>query len=104
MMFRGVVKSGSPISRWMTRRPCSSSARARASTSNAVSVPSRARPAARPASGTALLLRTPPELARERALQLLADVRDEPDRSRDHGDAAHGLPREAELTADRADR
>src|SRR5205823_5859315 len=34
-------KSGSPISRWMTSRPCASSMRAWASTSNAPSVPSR---------------------------------------------------------------
>src|SRR5436190_5228006 len=40
-MCCGVPKSGSPISRWMTRRPEASSAFARASTSNAVSVPSR---------------------------------------------------------------
>src|SRR4051794_23260275 len=40
-MFFGVSKSGSPISRWTTSLPCASSARARASTSNAVSVPSR---------------------------------------------------------------
>src|SRR3954471_21707981 len=40
-MCPGVPKSGSPISRWMTRRPDASSAFARASTSNAVSVPSR---------------------------------------------------------------
>src|SRR5690242_4859954 len=40
-MCAGVPKSGSPISRWITRRPDASSAFARASTSNAVSVPSR---------------------------------------------------------------
>src|SRR5437764_14389381 len=40
-MCSGVPKSGSPISRWITRRPEASSAFARASTSNAVSVPSR---------------------------------------------------------------
>src|SRR5688500_3916002 len=41
-MCAGVSKSGSPISRWTTSRPFASSARARTSTSNAVSVPSRA--------------------------------------------------------------
>src|SRR5262245_4869940 len=40
-MFRGVSKSGSPISRWTTSTPRASSWRARASTSKAVSVPSR---------------------------------------------------------------
>ena len=45
-MCAGVSKSGSPISRWMTSRPVRSIARARASTENAVSVPSRATPAA----------------------------------------------------------
>src|SRR6185312_683421 len=40
-MCSGVPKSGSPISRWITRRPDASSAFARASTSKAVSVPSR---------------------------------------------------------------
>ena len=40
-MWAGVSKSGSPISRWTISRPCRSSARARASTSNADSVPSR---------------------------------------------------------------
>src|SRR5438034_11232059 len=40
-MFAGVSKSGSPISRWMTSTPVASIWRARASTSNAVSVPSR---------------------------------------------------------------
>ena len=45
-MWPGVAKSGSPISRWTIRRPCASSARARASTSNAVSVPSLSRLAA----------------------------------------------------------
>src|SRR5207253_4739295 len=40
-MWVGVSKSGSPISRWMTLRPFASSARARASTSNADSVPRR---------------------------------------------------------------
>src|SRR5689334_11713162 len=40
-MFFGVSKSGSPIWRWMTERPWASSALARASTSNAVSVPRR---------------------------------------------------------------
>ena len=35
----GVSKSGSPIWRWMIERPCASSARARALTSNALSVP-----------------------------------------------------------------
>src|SRR5664279_177924 len=43
MMWRGVVKSGSPICRWMIRRPDASSAFARASTSKAVSVPRRLR-------------------------------------------------------------
>src|SRR5919204_2361605 len=38
-MLGGVGKSGSPISRWMMLRPLDSSARARASTSKAVSVP-----------------------------------------------------------------
>src|SRR5438105_15403930 len=38
-MCFGVGKSGSPISRWRTRRPCASTARARARTSEAVSVP-----------------------------------------------------------------
>src|SRR5207302_3021137 len=38
-IFGGVGKSGSPISRWMMLRPCASSLRALASTSNAVSVP-----------------------------------------------------------------
>src|SRR2546425_971065 len=42
-MCAGVSKSGSPISRWMTRRPDASSAFARASTSKAVSVPRRSR-------------------------------------------------------------
>src|SRR5262245_25242553 len=41
MMCKGVSKSGSPISRCTTLRPCASRARARASTSNADSVPSR---------------------------------------------------------------
>src|SRR4051795_2632581 len=45
-MCAGVSKSGSPISRWMTSRPARSIARALASTENAVSVPSRATPAA----------------------------------------------------------
>src|SRR5260370_3045144 len=45
--FAGVSKSGSPISRWTTSLPCASKARARASTSKAVSVP---RPAIRLAS------------------------------------------------------
>src|SRR5262245_11011378 len=40
-MYAGVSKSGSPISRWITDFPWASSARARASTSNAVSVPRR---------------------------------------------------------------
>ena len=40
-MCAGVSKSGSPISRCTISRPCASSARARASTSNADSVPSR---------------------------------------------------------------
>src|SRR5215470_1860245 len=40
-MWAGVSKSGSPISRWTTSLPCRSSAFARASTSNADSVPSR---------------------------------------------------------------
>src|SRR4051812_45075484 len=40
-MFFGVSKSGSPISRCTTSLPSASSARARASTSKAVSVPSR---------------------------------------------------------------
>src|SRR5207244_11136231 len=40
-MWAGVSKSGSPISRWTTLLPCRSRARARASTSKAVSVPSR---------------------------------------------------------------
>ena len=39
-MNDGVAKSGSPISRWTTSRPVRSISRARASTSNAVSVPS----------------------------------------------------------------
>ena len=39
--LRGVSKSGSPISRWMTSRPVASSARARAAASKAVSVPIR---------------------------------------------------------------
>src|ERR1700712_3010602 len=43
MMWRGVVKSGSPICRWMIRRPDASRAFARARTSNAVSVPRRLR-------------------------------------------------------------
>src|SRR4030088_3171234 len=38
-MFSGVGKTGSPISRWMTLRPCASSIRAFASTSKAPSVP-----------------------------------------------------------------
>src|SRR5881398_2152119 len=38
-MFGGVGKSGSPISRWTMLRPCASSLRALARTSNAVSVP-----------------------------------------------------------------
>ena len=42
MMWAGVSKSGSPISRWMTCLPLASSARARPRTSKAVSVPSRA--------------------------------------------------------------
>src|SRR6266571_430657 len=46
-MCAGVAKSGSPISRWMTSRPSRSSAFARASTSKAVSVPSRSRLSAR---------------------------------------------------------
>src|SRR6185437_6891522 len=41
MIFGGVEKSGSPISRWMMSLPWRSNARARLSTSNAVSVPSR---------------------------------------------------------------
>src|SRR2546427_5541827 len=41
LMWAGVSKSGSPISRWTTVFPWRSSARARASTSNADSVPSR---------------------------------------------------------------
>src|SRR5207248_11068329 len=40
-MFFGVSKSGSPISRWTTSTPFASSCRARARTSNAVSVPRR---------------------------------------------------------------
>src|SRR5215475_14173951 len=104
MMNRGVVKSGSPISRWMTRRPCSSSARARASTSNAVSVPRRAREAASAGSATALLLGAAPQLPGERVLELLAEMRDEPDRAGDHGDPAGHPPRKAELAADRPDR
>src|SRR5580765_2204408 len=40
-MWAGVSKSGSPISRWTISLPCRSSAFARASTSNADSVPSR---------------------------------------------------------------
>src|SRR5436309_2426241 len=40
-MLSGVAKSGSPISRWTMRLPSASSLRARASTSNAPSVPSR---------------------------------------------------------------
>src|SRR5437667_7638431 len=40
-MWAGVSKSGSPISRWTMLLPCRSRARARASTSKAVSVPSR---------------------------------------------------------------
>src|SRR5580765_499126 len=104
MMNRGVVKSGSPISRWITRRPCSSSARARASTSKAVSVPSRASPAASACSATALLLGAAPQLPSDRVLELLADVGDEPDRACDHGDAAGHAPGEAELAADRPDR
>src|SRR5215469_969062 len=40
-MLSGVAKSGSPISRWTTRRPPASRWRALASTSNAPSVPSR---------------------------------------------------------------
>src|SRR6266511_5646149 len=45
-MCAGVLKSGSPISRWMTSRPSASISLARASTENAVSVPRRATPAA----------------------------------------------------------
>src|SRR5437588_322305 len=41
MTWRGVSKSGSPISRWMTSRPRASSARAFTSTSKADSVPIR---------------------------------------------------------------
>src|SRR5438045_7039655 len=55
-MWEGVSKSGSPISRWMTLRPSASSARARARTSKADSVPRRDRRAARrtpaPTTGT----------------------------------------------------
>src|SRR5256885_4085931 len=40
-MLSGVAKSGSPISRWTIFLPSASSLRARASTSNAPSVPSR---------------------------------------------------------------
>src|SRR6266498_5304955 len=40
-MWGAVSKSGSPISRWTTVRPCASRARALASTSKADSVPSR---------------------------------------------------------------
>src|SRR5437588_592764 len=39
MMLSGVGKSGSPISRWMTLRPCASRLRALARTSKAPSVP-----------------------------------------------------------------
>ena len=39
MMWLGVLKSGSPISRWTIERPVASSARARTSTSKAVSWP-----------------------------------------------------------------
>src|SRR5919106_271439 len=42
VMCAGVSKSGSPISRWMIFRPCTSSALAIVRTSNADSVPSRA--------------------------------------------------------------
>src|SRR2546430_11807239 len=41
VMLSGVAKSGSPISRWTTCLPSASSRRARASTSNALSVPRR---------------------------------------------------------------
>src|SRR5688572_28284690 len=41
LMCGGVGKSGCPISRWMMLLPCASSARARARTSNADSVPIR---------------------------------------------------------------
>src|SRR3954447_12977597 len=101
MMCRGVVKSGSPISRWMIRLPCASSSRARASTSKAVSVPSRASDAASGRSATALLVGAAPELERDRRLDLLADVRHEADGPRHHGDAANRAPREPELAADR---
>src|SRR5690348_9012699 len=40
-MLSGVAKSGSPISRWTMRLPSASSLRARASVSNAPSVPRR---------------------------------------------------------------
>ena len=53
--FAGVSKSGSPISRWMTLRPVASSARARAATSNALSVPIVL---IRDARRTAILLRS----------------------------------------------
>src|SRR5919201_213085 len=53
-MWRGVAKSGSPISRWMTSRPSRSSCFACARTLNAVSVPRRSRLAASP--GVAAML------------------------------------------------
>src|SRR5450432_3573335 len=41
MTWGGLGKSGSPISRWITLRPCASSARARTRTSKADSTPMR---------------------------------------------------------------
>src|SRR5581483_584433 len=76
-MWRGVSKSGSPISRWITSRPWRSSSFARASTLNAVSVPSRARlSASRVARSTAIafLLRRRGR-ALERLRQQGGDVR-----------------------------
>src|SRR6266851_3780035 len=53
-MLSGVAKSGSPISRWTMRLPSASSLRARASVSNAPSVPRRDM---RSANRTAVLIR-----------------------------------------------
>src|SRR5436305_1173819 len=61
-MCSGVPKSGSPISRWITRRPDASSAFARARTSNAVSVPSRPMLSASLSAMVALFARSVAEL------------------------------------------